>query len=218
MNLHELEIKKQLKNSGDNNSILSLKEILENHGFEFLGNGAEGAVAKHPNKQYVLKIFYSDSQYQNFVQLVQANSSNQHFPKFSRYIKQIPGTKFSYVRMEQLTPCTAAYLVQSHFKEILYTELTSHIVNGSTSVGRSIVDSLENKLIDFDFYLPWDYRNPEKVRSLWSALGEKPEKSWCEAIDKIMQTAKTKNKITLDINYGNIMKRGNTLVVTDPYV
>lgn len=91
MNLQELEIKKELKNSGRNaDGIFSLKDILENHGFEFLGCGAEGAVAKHPNKPYVLKIFYSDSRYQNFVELVQTDLSNPHFPKFSKYIKRIP--------------------------------------------------------------------------------------------------------------------------------
>lgn len=120
--------------------------------------------------------------------------------------------------MEQLTPCTAVYLIESHVKEILYTELKSHIINGSTSIGSSLMETYLKKLKDFDFYLPWDYRSEVAVAELWKKLGGLPEKSWCDAVDKIMHYAKTKKRIFIDINYSNIMKRDATLVITDPYV
>ena len=91
MNLSELEITRRLKNIRGNNMIGSqLQDVVYAHGWKLLGRGSEAAVAEHPEKGYVLKIWPTKSQYTTFVELVQQNP-NPHFPKFSKVMKQIPG-------------------------------------------------------------------------------------------------------------------------------
>lgn len=62
----------------------------------------------------MLKIFPSDSAYVKFVEFVQSHSGNPHLPRFSRYVRPVPGTEFSYVRMEKLQKVTLPQLLNKY--------------------------------------------------------------------------------------------------------
>jgi hypothetical protein len=122
MKIQELELTKNLKRSiyADGND---LAQILSEYGWRVIGYGVEGAVAEHPKKSYVLKLFPTKSKYVEFVEFVQEHQSNPHLPKFSRYVRKVPGTKFSYVRMEKLNHITLIKLIRRYMPELCALEI-----------------------------------------------------------------------------------------------
>lgn len=75
MKLNEIELRRDLESNDP-------KLILKKYGWNVLGSGYEGAVASHPNKPYVLKLFERDSLYKMFLVFCRENQGNIHLPKF----------------------------------------------------------------------------------------------------------------------------------------
>lgn len=225
MNLHELEIKKAIQ-ATDSRAFMfghtrygNLRYILKNHGFSILGYGIEGLVAQHPTKPYALKIFIKSSRYKKFVDFSKKNINNPHVPKFSRYVADIPGTNFSYVRMELLESCNKNELIENYINSILYLWIACVKNTGSNGLG-----SLSNALLakigeitDEKCWLPNDYDNEDIMKEIWKIVGL-PDQSWMTAVDNLFLFGIRNQIREYDLHSGNIMKRGNTLVITDPWI
>ena len=114
MNLSEIGLKQNIK------SIDDARAILHYYKWEVLGSGIGGAVAQHPKKPYVLKLFTRDPGYKLFLKFIQENEGNRHLPRINRQIRQIPGTEYYYVRMERLTPISLGELYGLYQPEGLF--------------------------------------------------------------------------------------------------
>jgi len=203
MKLQELEITRtiqRLRNPG---------EILSRAGWKVLGTGMEGAVAEHPSKPYVLKLFVSKSAYVTFVQYVQAHQSNPHLPRFNRYVRKVPGTRFSYVRMEKLKNVDEDRVIETHPGEVLalyvIARVQGHWVDPSTT--RQLLGHLGlSALPRFD--------------QLEEVCREKniqpPDREWLQAVSDLAETSRSQD-LGWDLHLNNVMLRGNTLVITDPF-
>jgi len=192
-----------------------LKRILTLHGWRSLGTGAEAAVAMHPEKAYVLKIFNSDSQYVHFVQFVQAHQSNPHVPRFSRYVRPVPGTEFSYVRMEKLQKVTDSQLLTTYANY-----LAMMMAMGDATEIIMLNDYLDERLQDHLLtlgYEPADLLDPDQQSEIYQKLGGEPPHTWYQLLSDLAEHSEQHDVAGWDMHAGNFMRRGKTLVIADPF-
>jgi hypothetical protein len=208
MQLSELEITKQLKRRGP----IHWKDVVSKYGWHIVGQGDEAVVVGHPEKPYVLRIFSKDTPYVDWVNLVQAHQANPHFPKFSRYIRTIPGTEINYVRMEILMPITQNQLMKEYLPELAYLYIQTTLlglefhVKFAPTVGVYLRELSRGSIFD-----------KQIQKELWEKIG-KPDSFWTQAIDLLLSLHQngTKWPADLDMHHGNFMLRGNILVISDP--
>lgn len=206
MNLQELELSQKLQLLGHPTSY-KLHGIMRDHGWNILGTGFEATVAEKPGVPYVLKVFPKQSKYAQFVQFCQTNVGNPHLPRFSRYVRPVPHTKWSYVRMEKLKRVTEAQLLSS------YAEYLCAVDQVFKSEDRTPVF--------------WNH-----AMSRWG-LDELPEEkgyadvaecaahaplTWRQVIEDLVKLMQSEGIQQFDLHSENMMLRGSTLVVTDPFV
>jgi hypothetical protein len=215
MQIQEITIRKDLKyvTKGRYQSDM-LASILETHGWHIVGTGLEAAVAEHPAKAYVLKIFNSDSKYIHFVNFVKSHANNPHLPIFSRYVRPVPGTPFSYVRMEKLTGISVEELV-AHYSNYLVTMAQLDGLLDMTmlhySLEAELTAALKNK--------GWDPESPHlDYDHMYELLGGYPPQSWQMVIKALAEYAKAAGYTHWDLHAKNFLTRGNTLVIADPFV
>jgi hypothetical protein len=203
MHITELEISKQLKSA----PIYGLKSIFRKHGWEYLGSGAEASVALHPNKSYVLKVFKSNSKYKLFVKFCAEHENNPHLPRFSRYVRQIPGTAFSYVRMEKLQKVTEQQLASTYMSEMrsLYDVGQAHHID---TIGTSLDDYL---------IAQWGYWDTYTADQLYAKLDKQPPHSWVSTVQALCEYAQANGMRHMDLHDENFMLRQDTLVILDPF-
>ena len=187
MKLNELELYKSLKNKY---SIKDAINIFKQYGWKVLGHGVESAVAMHPTKPYVLKLFRKKSKYSLFVELVHKHP-NRHFPKFGRYTRYIDGTKWAYVRMEKLIHLPNDD-ISKYSSELAY--LKNEIKNAGHLCGQEIFSHITP---DAKF----NHLTPE----------------YKKACQYLIDMAVKHPDIYLDLSEDNLMLRGMTLVFNDPY-
>ena len=217
MNLDEITFSKQIRDvpAWNINAQEKLKKILVQHGWKSLGVGAEGTVAMHPAKAYVLKIFNDESKYTNFVEFVQANQSNQHLPKFSRYVRKVPGTNYLYVRMEKLLRVTHSQLAAPYLPYLLaMAAIGQH--SGIQTLGDDLDMFVLDKMSDWGFDMP-DLLDNSLSDSIYQHAGGYPPESWFEVVDKLAKHSQDLNITGWDMHEGNFMRRDKTLVIADPY-
>ena len=200
--LNELQLTKQFKQKNWLSFGKDAERILNQNGWNVLGIGAEGAVAEHPNKMYVLKLFIKKSLYNHFVNLVQ-RSTNIHFPYFSRFVKPVPGTMYNYVRMEKLTPINSQILLDKFFPELCDVDYVFPTGFGNSTPAVSLYSSFAQIFYD-------EYNN-----DFSKVIKDKhqPSQQWVDALEAIK-----KLKLPIDLHSGNFMLRGNILVITDPVI
>ena len=212
--IQELTITKPLRATLEPQQVA---EILYKHGWRMLGMGLEAAVAEHPHRpDYVLKVFPTHSKYTKFVEFVRKNHHNPHLPTFSRYVRPIPGTTWSYVRMEKLTPVLdIRQLIDQHLPEIisLYAAGKKHDLN---TVGLDITPSLFKQLKSKG-YTRTQLEDPKILDKIYADTGAPPA-AWVTMVDRLVQLGHALNLYGLDLHQGNMMLRNHTLVITDPFV
>ena len=192
MKLNELTIKQDVNKIARDKNLLAgtaAKIVLKKYGWNILGIGTEGAVAEHPNKNYVLKFFSANSQYCRYItDVVMKLPNNIHVPKISHQMKHLNGTTYNYICMEKLNelPLVRIDDFADEFK-VLY------------KIGVSFGQ--------YSFYLP-DYSTTD------DAVNETPDKDWFELCEMLFTK---KGDAYLDLHEGNFMLRDDTLVITDPY-
>jgi len=210
-NLQELEVTKQLK------SRRALKTVLQEHGWHLLGEGKDATVAEHPKRSYVLKIWARGSLYEKFVPFVEKHQHNPHLPKFSRYIKKVPGTKYLYVRMEKLHPVTNTELLSKYLPEITYLYLAGLKLNLKSNLEWMLEYKIEEYLLSLNITRNVeDFKDPNLETQLWNRIGAPPQ-SWTTVCDQFIAHTVNLGIQRLDIHDDNVMHRNNTLVITDPY-
>lgn len=171
-------------------SLIQAQYILYNNGYKHIGEGLFARVYAKPQEPIVLKLFSNDDRgYLAFLRLAERNRDNIHFPVFrGKLITVTP--EYSAVRMEKLSRISGR---EYDTIEIIKIYL-NHIRNNVP------IDKMTNsETIDEIYEL---FNNDVQLK---------------EACDSLGYYAR-ENGVYLDIHSGNIMKRGNILVFTDPYV
>ena len=236
MRINELQIKQDLQNSA------LPEKILAKYGWKVLGHGIEGAVAEHPYKSYVLKIFDSHSDYRKYVDLsITSMRGNPHVPVFysSRYaadlkedigervkiLVDIPGTAYSYVRMEKLTSITNTELLR-RFRPELITAYLIELQYGKRLLGDELSTAIRQRLIWLlgnkgtpaanNEQLSQLVSNTELLDKVWQKMGPEPDVEWKNLLLAIKGVSSRSRKFDIDLHDENVMLRGPTLVITDP--
>lgn len=160
-------------------------------------NGSFGAVLINPKWDYVIKVFPKDDCYLSFVEYAMEHP-NPSFPKFKKKPSTIKAffdqshmynklDKFYAVKMEKLTPL-------------------------STSEERAI------------FGIRWvvedarEAKNEQELTDIVKKAGYTKYKDLVKTFLALEEVTSVKDKkCALDIHHGNIMKRGSTYVVVDPF-
>lgn len=207
MPLNEISLKKEI------DALHEPASILANYGWQVLGSGLSGAVAQHPNKPYVLKLFKKDPGYLKFIQFIQENLGNEHLPKINRTIKTVPGTHLFYVRMERLQPISERELWNKFTIEMIYMSLLA--IKNDLVIASSTEDKLRKELTKKHLNQHVLRRvNFDDVYVGWYA---KPSASWIDISKKLIDFSDNNNVHHLDIHSDNFMLRDQTLVITDPF-
>ncbi len=217
MHITEITLKHELERAALDpwNRISLVKQVVEKHGWHILGTGAEAVVAEHPQKAYVLKIFDTDSRYEAFVEFVRYHATNPHLPKFSRYVKRVPGTEFSYVRMEKLRPTTPRTLANKYAPHIAYMIILSDVVHRNL-VGDNVAEALKNRLVQLGYTVA-DLKRKDTQEEVLEALGGWPPADWQEVVSELSEYSEEADTGNWDLHAENFLVRGNTLVIADPF-
>jgi hypothetical protein len=241
MLIKELQLKKDIQ------TLKNPEDILKKYGWKVLGIGMEAAVAEHPNKNYVLKLFDDDSNYKNFVQFAVDHKGNPHVPVFFRgsetkdltkidersnvsipgLMSTIPGTDLSYVRMEKLSKISENDLIKLYAPEmlVLYLDGIKENISGlnyelKTAMRKKIIVAFRlfsgTKSSNTDFIEKLAHDHVQQV-TLWKQIGREPDEAWYNVAQDLITMSKHLGTRELDIHEENVMLRGNTLVITDPF-
>jgi hypothetical protein len=206
MNLTELEISDQLKKIGHPASY-KLHGIMRDYGWKVLGTGFEATVAEKPGKPYVLKVFPKSSKYTQFVKFCQHHSDSPYLPRFSRYVRPVPHTTFSYVRMEKLKPVREGTLMNSYAEYLcavdqVFKSQDREPTYWNHAMSRWELDELPEKHGYTDV----------------AACAQQAPEAWRELIEELVSLMQSENMKQFDLHPENMMLRGSTLVITDPFV
>lgn len=212
MKIQEIELTKQLKDK-----FSDAESILLKNNWTVVGAGVEGAVGhprsfKKKNKPYVIKLFFKSSAYKLFVEFTRQHQTNPHLPKFSKYTKNLPGN-WSYVAMEELKPVRN---ISDLIPEIaaLYIAGNKHQIQSLSPRMFYLFDKeLEKKNIQLV-----DMFEPKHLQKVFQAFGHSPSQEWTTMVDELCEFAINHGISTLDTNRSNMMLRGSTLVMTDPFI
>lgn len=218
MKLDEIEARKKLQalsSLSQDDPIAELGSIFEDHGWTLLGTGAEAAVATHPSRPYVLKVFEKESLYTKFVNFVESHPTNPHVPKFSRYVRPVPGTDYLYVRMEMLQSVNRAQLVKDYFPYIFQMNQMGN-ANNVTTLPYSMFAAMD-KVMDHWGFAAVSFDDPTSTEAVYQRAGGPPPQSWTQVIKDLITYSKQHNIRRWDMHAANFMTRGNTLVISDPF-
>lgn len=80
--------------------------MMQRRGFKLLGDGSFGVVFQSPKSKEVLKLFFNDSGYIEFIKIVSKNPQCIHFPKFSSFHKFPNWNSWYAIKLEPLNKIT----------------------------------------------------------------------------------------------------------------
>ena len=173
------------------NSIENAEEVLKKAGYEKLGEGYYAAVYAKGDADHVLKLFsVRDTSYPNFVNMTIQNP-NIHFPKFKGKMMKVTNEYYA-IRMEMLTrfgEATGDGPILEKIKNYIY---------GYATYGRSYSDNIRGQQV---------IKEIDQFEEMQPGI-----KKACELIADMIANG----YVGLDLHAGNIMRRGNTIVFTDP--
>lgn len=219
MRLDELQLTKDIKAAefpqpGKITPGARVKDVLAKYGWDVKGYGTEGAVAVHPKTDAILKLFIYDSKYKSFVSLAE-HHPNIHFPVFYKGVRDIPGTKFSYVMMEKLEKIYEDDILKRFLPELCTIYLTSVQYKMQYDFPHSMMQRIAKAT---GFRRKTDI--VDRPDLLWNQFGRKPDEEWFTAIDQIYKTAKKIGLQDIDLYHdnNNLMLRSETLVIIDPFI
>jgi hypothetical protein len=170
----------------DIDAMTAFKDKLKAAGWKEIGSGWYAVVFENPKYPYVIKVVNNNPRYLKFLHLVAQNQSNPFLPKIRGKFIKL-NQQTQAVRMEKLTPL----------------------------LGRD--DPALKKYIDpnipKELFTHWLFKD-------YDALFSEENKEYLK--EKFPQLLQAYNLLVkffdyLDLEYyGNIMRRGDTLVITDP--
>jgi len=241
MRICELDLKKDI------NTINDPADVLKKYGWNVIGIGMEAAVAEHPNKNYVLKLFKNNSNFKQFVKFSIDHKNNPHVPVFLTgadskelpaldevrsltipgIMANIPGTKFSFVRMEKLDKISEQALMKRYAPEMIFAYLEG-LKFGIPGVREEMYPTIRQKIIVWGQLMDKtkEFRNKfiskltvdnNARNELWKKLGRSPDESWVSVVRELLPLTSTMKRKGLDLDANNVMLRNNTLVIIDPF-
>lgn len=144
-------------------------------------------------------------------------------PRLAGMVLELPGKK-SAVRMERLKPITEQ-LMLFKFRPELYVLYLEGINQGMTGLTYELRMMLRKRLLsmfsvksDQTGWLEGFAENRGGWHELWNKLGRSPDESWIKTVMQLMDSAARLGTPGLDLHEDNLMRRGETLVITDPFV
>lgn len=168
------------------------EQILVNAGYDNIGSGVFSSVYRKTDSPHCLKLFKSnDDGYKDFVRLAM-QYPNPHFPKFKGKMMKITDQYYA-MRMEVLERGNLAGETQIMSNYIKFLRHQFH--NCNQPVGR-LPDASEIK-----HSMDQLEQSQPGITTACEILGTKSEKN-----------------IWVDLHFGNAMKRGSTIVITDPFI
>lgn len=216
MKITEIEVTNFIRQAEAGRFKPNWRHVFQHYGWELLGQGREGHVALHPEKNYAFKTWPSSSHYTDFVAFVRRHN-NPHFPRFYRDSKRIPGTSFNYIAMEKLEPLQDNELILGYFPEMLWFTVELLKRNEWSEQSGAILHQLlvlfpgmvlPNLVPNSQFY------KPDLAKAVWERVKEPPQ-AWKTAVEDLDSWV-DKNSFSYDLFDFNFMLRGTTLVFVDP--
>ena len=195
-------IRKQLVAYTDGDKILAVTNLMESKGFRKIGYGSYAAIYQGRRDNTVVKFFEPDNCYKQYVKLITKHQTNPHFPKIKKLVrfKKKPFSGLYALKMESLKALTdEEYRENLGFHCYTVTKIQTHpnSLNLSFSIAahthKLSVPEIKDKALE------WAKENLD----------------FAKCIDLIAKGMKTNCRE--DLHQGNIMKRGSTWVIIDPY-
>lgn len=204
-----------IKNFSDDKTLIELfQKFIEESKYDLLGSGQTGVVLKRPDKNEVIKFWYMDEAYDDFIEYASTHN-NKHLVKILSKPKKITITtknkngvqtkkKINYVRLELLKPYSRSInLFGISFAKfnLLLTFMAGQ--QHKNTFNYTVTSVIEN---------PETYRILEIDREKIDIEGLR---DFIKVYVACMNAMKTDN-IWADLHNENIMMRGNVPVIVDP--
>ena len=181
--------------------------FLRKNGWKKLGNGSFSAVYGKAGLTYVLKVpFVRDGPWMNYANYCKKNKSNPHVMKIS-FIKEESSNHFFIAAIERLQP----------FPRIGGRSMAEYAAEVLQQLADRPLATVKKKL---------EIRIKNLHSPTWGnqmPAGPKKQADWLQTIllpqlDKLAKVVEYLGKNgQLDLHDGNIMMRGNTVVIIDPW-
>jgi hypothetical protein len=198
----------------------SASKLLQSKGYKTLGSGYYATVLGKPETPHVLKLLDStDKGYLEYVALAMA-VENPHFPKFRGKPFRVTREYYA-VRLERLTPINDNVCKKYGFK---YNYQLLRILGSITeSAKRGNQGNLsDNDFLEMEFLFDddtgySDSENHVSPNELARLKYENFKETHPELVNACILIGKhVDSSRSIDIHGGNVMMRGDTLVITDP--
>lgn len=215
-----------------------LKVFTTGSTYKKLGQGAT-ATAFAQGDEYVYKFWLKDTSYEKYVNYCLDNQDNPHIPVLYSDIKKLHSfftrvedfpDKIRYIKMERLKPITNTTIWPGVSAKRVVGQNTNYDIHYDIHIA-SIIDNLyymiynNNKMMLNDTIQKITEENfKEKIIEYYRSNGD--IKITSAALDEIFEVYKImydlrhsvfKDDSGADYHAGNIMMRGETIVITDPY-
>lgn len=203
-----------------------IRTSLRKAGYKLLGSGVDATVWAKVSSPEVIKIIMPDhgegagpaaETFYKFYQFCTQNSSLENLPKFKQLTTKsghseftAAGKSYIMIAMERLAP-----IPNGSFQEAMVW-----ILSDTASSGKSW-DETVNTITDQNTWT--DYGGglqPMQILSYWNDLDKRAKLEY-EILFKLMVLLWHKgkiNKVGWDLHTENAMMRGNTIVITDPWI
>lgn len=193
MKLYELQGFDRIR--GNISDLQIFNHALAELGWTKFDYGGMAFLYENPDKDYIVKLFFNDQCYYKFLSVVQKNKSNQHFPKFRGKVLKMAGVDdVMAVRMERLSKLTKKEFYDDHG---FHAWLVIHY--GADVDTFDLLNQIPIHQLEF---VADEWKN--KNRSFVNAL--------------IIVKENLSGPCEPDFKPDNFMKRGDTWIITDPYV
>lgn len=200
--LNELNLDgyKQVKNT-EWNYPDDLLEYLQQHDFKKMGRGFFSEVWASDSESFVIKINmgrYYDENYLKFVEYCRNNKQNPHLPKMGKIknLKTINGKDFYILFIEKLDTLSASSLGFESSDDYYHfmCEACKVYLEDNSDIDGIILDLSD----EYNIYHDIMRRQLKELVKIYTDMIE------------------LVGKDNMDMKIKNVMKRGNTLVITDP--
>lgn len=204
--------------------------------YKKLGSGAT-ATAYARGEEYVYKFWLIDTAYEEYVNYCLDNQDNPHIPIFYSDIKNLHSffartsdfpNKIRYIKMERLTPINGSTKwpgVKIKNKKYEYYQRIIGIISilYDFSLSKKLLDNFDNfkknMIIEFvrSFKLVDQAFDENEKESYEISIEDFAWKEMYEIYKIMKDLSEIFNRTGADYHSGNIMMRGKTIVITDPY-
>jgi hypothetical protein len=206
-------------------------------GISVLGTGANAIALDLPGGQFVLKAWKNDPSYETFVSFCQkySGAGKEHLPRFvppaslRKLRKGInedmvgsarlgPTSRFRFAIVERLSPIPHGTMLTEWLPESAYMAMVGGLypIEANEMFRTLAEDPRTAKIIaSAGIKNHRDLTKPSNRRLIEEALGSIPA-GWKRVINALNRTRDSIGA-TWDLHDQNIMLRGNTLVISDPF-